>query len=70
VPAVAGGVIGLGIAVALARTFRALLFDVEPLDLTSFAGGATVLLVVALAAALGPAHRASRVDPVRALRTD
>jgi predicted permease len=70
VPAVAGGVIGLGIAVALARTFRALLFDVEPLDLTSFAGGATVLLVVALVAALGPAHRASRVDPVRALRSE
>lgn len=62
--------IGLAIAVALARTFRALLFEVEPLDISSFAGGATLLLLVALAAALGPALRASRVDPVRALRMD
>lgn len=70
VPAIAGGLIGLALAVALARTFRALFFDVEPLDFSSFAGGATLLILVAIAAALGPARRAARVDPVRALRTD
>lgn len=69
-PAAAGGLIGLGLALALARTFRALLFEVEPLDLTSFSGGAVALVAVALAAALGPARRAARIDPVRALRTD
>lgn len=69
-PALAGGLIGLGVAVTLARTFRALLFGVEPLDVSSILGGAILLSVVSLAAALGPARRASRVDPVQALRTD
>jgi putative ABC transport system permease protein len=69
-PAIAGGLIGLAIAIALTRTFRALFFDVEPLDLSSFAGGAILLLLVALAAALGPARRAARVDPVQSLRTE
>lgn len=70
IPAVAGGAIGLAAAVALVRTFRALLFGIEPVDPGSFAGGAALLLLVALAAALGPALRASRVDPASALRTD
>jgi ABC-type antimicrobial peptide transport system permease subunit len=70
VPAVGGGLIGLAIAVALARTFRPLLFDVEPLDVGSFVGGVTLLILAAVAAALGPARRASRVDPVHALRTE
>jgi predicted permease len=69
-PAVAGGILGLGLAVALARTFRALLFGVEPLDLASFAGGGLLLLLVAVVAALGPALRASRVDPIQALRVE
>jgi putative ABC transport system permease protein len=70
VPAIAGGAIGLAIALGLARLFRSLLFGIEPLDPLSFAGGALVLTVVALAAALGPARRASRVDPVSALRAE
>ena len=70
VPALAGGCVGVALAVVLARTFRALLFGVEPLDLTSFAGGAALLLLVALAAAAGPARRASRVDPASALRAE
>jgi putative ABC transport system permease protein len=70
VPALAGGLLGLAIAVAVARVFRALLFGVDPVDPASIAGGAAVLIAVALAASAGPAYRAARVDPVRALRTD
>jgi putative ABC transport system permease protein len=70
IPALAGGVVGLGAAFALVRTFRALLFGIEPIDPVSFAGGAIALLLVAHAAALGPALRASRVDPSVALRSE
>ena len=69
-PAMAGGVIGLGIAIAVARLFRALLFGVEPVDPASVAGGAVMLVAVAVAASAGPAYRAARVDPASALRTD
>ena len=70
IPALAGGVVGLGAAFVLVRTFRTLLFGIEPVDPLSFAGGAIALLLVAHAAALGPALRASRVDPSVALRTE
>ena len=70
VPALAGGVIGLAAAVAVARVFRAVLFEVEPIDPLSVAGGATVLAVVAVAAALLPARRAARLDPTAALRSE
>jgi len=70
VPAIVGGTVGLLAAIALARAFQSLLFHVQPLDPASVIGGATLLLVVALAAAAGPALRASRVDPAHALRTD
>ena len=69
-PALAGGLVGLALAMALARTFRALLFQIAPLDVASLGGGALILAVVAIAAALGPAMRASRVDPVTALRSE
>jgi putative ABC transport system permease protein len=69
-PAVLGGALGVAGAVALARTFRALLFEVGPVDALSVAGGVLVLLVVALVAAAGPARRATQIDPVAALRTD
>jgi predicted permease len=70
IPAIAGGVAGLAVAVALVRTFRALLFGIEPVDPGSFAGGALALLLIAVGAALGPALRASRVDPAAALRAE
>jgi hypothetical protein len=69
-PAIAGLVVGLGIALALARTFRTLFFQIEPLDMRSFALGAAILLLVGLAAAFAPARRASRVDPAVALRAE
>ena len=70
VPALAGAAVGLAVAVALARVFRTLLFHVEPLDPVSIAAGAAVLGGVAVAAALVPARRASRVDPTVALRSE
>ena len=57
-------------AVGLTRYIQALLFDVGRLDVSSFIGMSAVMLVVALLASYIPARRASRVDPVIALRTD
>lgn len=67
-PAIAGGAAGFGVALLLARTFELLLFDIEPADPASFLTAAGVLLAVALAAALGPARRAAKVNPVAALK--
>jgi predicted permease len=67
---VAGGVLlGLAGAFATTRVMRSLLYDVSPTDPLTL-GGVTILLVaMGLAAAWVPAQRASRVDPVEALRT-
>jgi predicted permease len=69
-PAIVGGALGLIAALGIARTFRALLFEIAPADPLSSAVGAATLILVGLGASLGPALRASRVDPVRALRSD
>lgn len=69
-PAAIGGVAGLAVAIALARAFRALLFGIEPVDASSLALGAALLLAVSVAAALGPARRAARVDPIVVLRSE
>jgi putative ABC transport system permease protein len=66
----AGLVIGLLGAIALGSVVRTLLYEVSPRDLATFAGSAIVLAVVATAASLIPARRASSVDPLVALRTE
>ena len=66
--AVGGVVVGLAAALALARYVTNLLFGVSGTDLVTFVGVPAVLLAVALVATLLPAFRASRVDPVEALR--
>jgi len=66
--AAGGVVVGLAFAFALARQVTNLLFGVSGADPLTFIGVAVLLLVVALASTLLPAVRASRVDPVEALR--
>jgi len=66
--AVAGLGLGLAGAVGLGRLVRSMLYGLEPHDWRTLAGSATVLLAVAVGAALGPARRASRIDPIQALR--
>jgi len=69
-PAALGGIGGLAAAAAIARAFRALLFRTDPLDVRSILAAGVLVVAVAAMAAAGPALRASRVDPIRALRAD
>jgi len=64
----AGVAIGIAAALALTRLIRALLFGVSANDSPTFAAVAIFLAVVALAACYIPARRATRVDPITALR--
>ena len=68
--ALTGIVIGLATAVALTRYIQTLLFNVQRFDFVAFAGTSLVMLAVALLASYLPALRASRVDPVIALRAE
>jgi ABC-type antimicrobial peptide transport system permease subunit len=65
---VIGAAVGLVISAALARLISSVLFGVQPFDLATFALVIVVLAVTALLAIAGPAWRASRIDPARALR--
>ena len=69
-PAVVGAVLGLPAAVATAYFLRGLLFGVPPFDLASFVVALAVLLVAAALASWWPARRATRVDPIEALRVE
>ena len=65
-----GVALGLGLAFALGRVLATLLFETAPTDPLTFTLVPALLALVALAATLLPALRASRVDPVVALRAD
>ncbi len=66
--AAAGLGVGLAAAVGLTRLLRALLFGVSPLDPVTFGAVTVLLLSVSACAALVPARRAARIDPVVTMR--
>ena len=63
-----GGVIGIAAAIAMGISAESLLFELKGYDPSVIAISAVVLTVVALGAGFIPAERASRIDPMRALR--
>jgi ABC-type antimicrobial peptide transport system permease subunit len=65
---VVGVVIGVLAAAGLTTYVQTLLYGINRLDATAFAGMSAVMLAVALLASYIPARRASRVDPLLALR--
>jgi predicted permease len=68
--AVVGLVLGLAGSAALTRLMQTLLFNVRPNDPATIAAVATFMAIVATVACLVPAHRATRVDPMRVLREE
>ena len=70
VPVAGGLVVGIGAAIALSRFVASLLFGVQPRDVWTYSVVCVVLTAGALVAAVLPARRAARVDPLVALRMD
>jgi len=66
--AMSGLVMGLAAALLLTRWLSSMLFHVTPRDPVTFGGVALILVTVALLACYIPARRATRVDPIVALR--
>jgi ABC-type antimicrobial peptide transport system permease subunit len=64
----AGLVVGLGLALAAAQGMSTVLFRVSPTDPATLVAVTSVLALVALVAALIPARRATRVNPLEVLR--
>jgi ABC-type antimicrobial peptide transport system permease subunit len=65
-----GTVIGVGISLVAARLMHSFLFEVKEYDPVSFLGAPVLLLAVGAFAAWLPARRASRLEPMEALRTE
>jgi ABC-type antimicrobial peptide transport system permease subunit len=70
VPVLAGLAVGLVVAVAGSRLLSAMLFGVEPNDPRTLLAAALLLLTTAFLAAWLPSRRASRVEPMSALRCE
>lgn len=66
----AGVALGAAAALALGRFLSSMLFGVTPTDPATFAAVSTLLVAVALAACYRPARRATRIDPIEALREE
>ena len=69
-PAIYGLVLGLAASAGTVRLIQSMLYETQPLDPAIFAAVAATLLLVAALACLVPAWRASRIDPMQALRTE
>jgi ABC-type lipoprotein release transport system permease subunit len=67
-PLAVGTALGIGIAVLLSRAVSSQLFGISPWDATTYALAGALLTVVALGAAWLGARRATRIDPLTALR--
>ena len=63
-----GIAIGIGLSLPAGRSARALLFGLKPNDVATLVAAAVLLAVVATVASLIPANRASKLDPIQALR--
>ena len=61
---------GMAIAAGLGRTLTALLFGIAPTDPVSFGLAGALLLAVSGVASFVPARRATRIDPIQALRAE
>jgi predicted permease len=69
-PALYGLTLGLAASVGAVRLIQSMLYGTRPLDPAIFASVAASLLIVAALACLVPAWRASRIDPMQALRSE
>ena len=65
-----GLALGLCGAFAATRLLTSMLFEVKPTDPATYAAVAVLLAIVALAASYAPARRATKVDPLTALRQE
>jgi putative ABC transport system permease protein len=69
-PAVYGLVLGLAVSAGAVRLIQSLLYETRPLDPAIFAAVTAMLMMVATLACMIPAWRASRLDPMQALRAE
>jgi ABC-type antimicrobial peptide transport system permease subunit len=65
-----GVVVGLGLSAVGARYIKSLLYAIEPGDPVTIGAAAAVLVICTLVAAFAPARRASRIDPMTAVRRE
>jgi predicted permease len=69
-PALVGLIFGVAASALTTQLLRSMLYGTKPLDPAAFVGAAMMLVAVAVLACLIPAWRASRIDPIQALRTE
>jgi putative ABC transport system permease protein len=69
-PVAAGLAIGITAGLGVSRLMTSVLCGVTPSDPITYATAVVVLIAVALLACVAPAHRAARVDPLLAIRSD
>jgi putative ABC transport system permease protein len=63
-----GEALGLAGALALSRVMAGYVYGITPMDPVAFAAASLVLAIIAILASYLPAQRASRIDPIKALR--